>query len=804
MNPTNSGRVQGSGGQVGRESNLEIAQAAQARILAQIGLNPEQLGPSTKKESTAVLAELMKQAGTGGIDEGTLQAMGMRLQRAHVGDLASSFKSGRAPIGEAAQLPARGTPFLKQSKDGSVELVGVVARPGHGVSKLLAKLGIDPKKVDPEIADVLDLFLKKPGFALSSQKDFDGLGRALAQVQAERGQLGAGVIAEAAKAEQAAKVTTGPVPQGSIEGGTRNQGLMARAPTTTGTGTKNNAVALLARNMATNKAQDSQRQQGVSDLAGVLAGEGFEKLSTAEKKTLTETLDKVLTDRGSTDGTSRPVAVMANAFKELAAKDPGAYGLAAEMAEAMQKAMGNRTTSPGLDKAFTEVASSGLTTLVASKLGRDEQLDPKVTQKMAGLLREIGGEQGKKFVQDLRAQVKSVAAEKTGAEAKIEGAKEAVSPEVAKAVDAAMSRLKLEGNREEYGRIRAELTEVFKKGTKDEEVALNAFKHLDAKLGVDSGMTAQVEELVKFGLAPDQATALRDRAISAVAQYAANTELAKAQVAQARSAQVAAMAGGAGGGNGVPPGGPGIGYGSPEIPSGNGGGIPTMWNAQPEVAGMGTAGVLGPSHPRDADPARQSMYAQRTAVIGSILNDPSLSIEDKIFLFMMWFAAFADKEREAKMKEIVDLDKIDQKRRNDMDRANRERTAMYASKRDLTTAADGIEKELTKLKGQLSATIDPTADTAEAKASRAGASGKVEELEKQLGEAKDKVNEAQTKINRLSEEYDTLKNATNQAPKSREILLFELDRITQLRGSIMDMARHFLEDSTRRIKEIMR
>ncbi|MBI2372895.1 MAG: hypothetical protein HYV07_02730 [Deltaproteobacteria bacterium] len=796
MNPSNSGRVQG-GGSVGRESNLDIAQAAQARILSQLGLNPDQLGPSTKKESTAVLAELMKAAGGGAIDEATLQAMGARLRRAHVGDIAAAFKAGGAPRGENAQLPARGTPFLKQNKEGSVELVGVIARPTHGVSKLLQKLGVDPKNVDPELADVLDHYMKKPGFALSSQKDFSALGKALAQVQAERGKLGANVIAEAAKAEAAAKVV-GPVPQAVIGGATRNTGLAAHAPTTTGVGTKNNAVALLARNMATNKAQDAKRQEGVSELAQVLVGEGFEKLSSSEKKTLTETLDRALTDRSSTDGTSRPVAVMANAFAELAKKDPS-YSLVAEMAEAMQKAMGNQTASPGLDKAFTELAASGLGALTAQKLGREAALEGGVTQKMAGILRQIGGEQGKKYSQDLRAQVKST--DKPAGAEKVAAATTSASPEVSAAVDQAMSRLKLTGGREELARIKQELSEVFAKGLKDEDVAANGYRHLDAKLGVQSGMAAQIEELAKLGLSKEQAGVLRDQALAAVASFAANPQLAASRIAQAK-AEVSA----GGNGNGaIPPNlGMGMGYGSPGIPSGNGGPIPTMWNAQEAVPGMGMAGVLGPSHPRDADPARQSMYAQRTAVIGSILNDPSLSIEDKIFLFMMWFAAFADKEREAKMKEIVDLDKLDQKRRNDMDRANRERTAMHSTKRDLTMASESLEKDLAKMKGQASAGVDLATDTPEAKAKREASNPQIADLEKKVAEARDKVGEANNKINRLSEEYDTLKNATNQAPKSREILLFELDRITQLRGSIMDMARHFLEDSSRRIKEIMR
>ena len=81
---------------------------------------------------------------------------------------------------------------------------------------------------------------------------------------------------------------------------------------------------------------------------------------------------------------------------------------------------------------------------------------------------------------------------------------------------------------------------------------------------------------------------------------------------------------------------------------------------------------------------------------------------------------------------------------------------------------------------------------------------KIDEIQAKIDTAEEHLDELEKAITVTSAEVDRLKNETSEAPKSREVLLFELDRISQLRGNIMDMARHFLEDSHRRIKEIMR
>ena len=108
----------------------------------------------------------------------------------------------------------------------------------------------------------------------------------------------------------------------------------------------------------------------------------------------------------------------------------------------------------------------------------------------------------------------------------------------------------------------------------------------------------------------------------------------------------------------------------------------------------GTGGLLGPGSPMDADGSKNHIYAQRSLQISSILNDPALSIEDKIFYFMMWFAAYADKEREQKMKEIADLD--NQSQENNLKRKDleRNRQALYQSRKVMQQAVQTAESKL--------------------------------------------------------------------------------------------------------------
>jgi cell division protein FtsB len=56
----------------------------------------------------------------------------------------------------------------------------------------------------------------------------------------------------------------------------------------------------------------------------------------------------------------------------------------------------------------------------------------------------------------------------------------------------------------------------------------------------------------------------------------------------------------------------------------------------------------------------------------------------------------------------------------------------------------------------------------------------------------------------VESEHAELKRQQDQAPKSREVLFMEIERLNQLRDKIMNMARSILENSNRQIEKIFR
>ena len=192
--------------------------------------------------------------------------------------------------------------------------------------------------------------------------------------------------------------------------------------------------------------------------------------------------------------------------------------------------------------------------------------------------------------------------------------------------------------------------------------------------------------------------------------------------------------------------------------------------------------------PEDAlNPQNLTIQQRRAIKCGEILADPALTIEDKIFLFMMWFVSFADQEREKKMEELVMMDR-------DHARLQRARDDLHSQ---LKSQESNLDNHAT-LKAQAEETVRGLKEA-----------GKVDSPEMKEAEAKletysGNVRECEQKVKKLEFQLNALSRKEDSAPKSRETLFMEIERMNQMRDKIMNMARSILENSNRNIEKVFR
>ncbi len=835
-----------------KDPRVQMALDAEDELLQALDVQREEMGPNLKKTMDRVHRDLIRLAGNSGknkISDQVLETALYNLTAAQARDTAAEFQAPTAPSADAVRNWGKTTSI--GTTQGKLQLTGSAAGESHPLNRLLGTLGIDPSNLTPNVADVIDNAAGRQ-IDLSNQGNWNKIARNLLLAKAEDGVK---TPTKAAEVQATPSVVTGAVPKAEIDGSvTRNPELEASAPTTIGEGNRNNAIALLAQNLGVNQSQDRGKKGAVDDLAKTIAKDaGLENVTPRQLKEIKSILDAAMTDRSSADGSVRPSAVMLNAYQQLGeiekaqTGDTGTYGMATAFAGAVHEAVKREETiPPHVDAVLNDLAASALTDLVGVKIA-GKPMDPP-----AGLSAKLGSalaslKSGKapeppaaEKVADKTATdgVEDAARTETAQSAHVNQQAE-ITPHVQKLAADAMQAMGIEPNLPNAAPIKQAFEQIFARGESPKDVALNCSKWLDQLCGTnnsakDAQLLSQIEDA-------DTLQTFCTKGLQSVAMAAANPEQYKLQ-AQQHAAAASASGNNGAGGNG--------GFGLDGVPG-----------------GFGMPGVMGLGSPADADGSKNEVYLQRTIVINSILNDPSLSIEDKIFYFMMWFAAFADKEREQKMREIADLDRVDQQKKMMKDSIHREREALFQTRKELTKGLSSAEKEADRANPHMDkldaaekrlARLEqkPNAKPADLEKAKADvgrlrglakvdtpqhqelrkAHDELAALEKkgdakpeELAAAKTKVAEAREKIpvtkadeamakvaaikrqiadangkiHEKSEQFDRLKNETQQAPKSRELLFMELERIQKFRGMLIDMANSFLRDMARRVKEIM-
>jgi hypothetical protein len=222
----------------------------------------------------------------------------------------------------------------------------------------------------------------------------------------------------------------------------------------------------------------------------------------------------------------------------------------------------------------------------------------------------------------------------------------------------------------------------------------------------------------------------------------------------------------------------------------------------------------GPGGPSDRpDQERKIPLAKRRAAeCAKILNDPCLSVQDKIFMFMMVYAAYSDLEREDKLRELNALEE----RKADLDaRRDQKLTKKNELEKDLEQQKDKLQGIEEKMKA---AGVDPKDLDEKVKAAGGdqaalqkvvkdlqaqGVSPQALQLVEQRTTAQNGLSRLNTNLRDASREYENSEKETGST-KNRETLFLELDRITKWRDQIMQMARSMLEESNRLVERIWR
>lgn len=783
----------------------KLAQGARDEVLKAAGLSLEKLGPAGKALAKTLVEEFAKQGGRP--SEAELEQALLRLREAALkdGEVTLRTRTPRMPAGKSAQIPKPLSDggFVKE-QGGKLLLHPTLAAADHGVAKLLKSLGIDPQNLPPNVADVLNEALR----ANTSDQLQDKTWKALVQVLPKHSPKlqEATATAKPAAAKPAAVNKTespaAPTPKAPIEETpTRNKGLEAKAPEATGTGHKNNAIALLAQNLSRfNKAKVDTPELAkltteIADAyAAQLQASTGEKLSAGQYAQVKQALAKVLkpTDQ-SPDGNVRITDVVSNVYRELAAVEAAQKGreaspstaLAATLADAINKAVSSEdpqsmdaflAREPNKKKlvnGLDDLAAAGISSLIGAELGQPvAPLSDAVLGKLSGIVSERGGAAGKKLSAVVDSTVRkgtpSARALEKGMRGLESGATRPIPPELRARAEKTLEELAKLGGPEsplhgidpkskEGKRVIGALAQVLGEAKTDAETIAKAADYFKQQTDIAHPLLEHQKAFAQSGTLtdPEQLAFAKAVALTHTALYAANPEQYLGGM-QAQLNQSAARA--------PAP------FDHTRVDTGQFRGIPSL---------------TGQGVPNDANGRKAQLYAQRSMAISAVLNDPSLSIEDKIFLFMMWFAAFADEERKIKMEEIANLDRIDAEKHEILRRNRESLTNVKDRSGELVAGHEKAKQALEEAKTG----GDPEAIKAAERA--------VQESAKRVAQNDNKRAELEQTINRLQTE-------TEEAPKSREILLFELDRITQLRGNIMDMAKKFLEDSHRRIQQIMR
>jgi hypothetical protein len=759
----NPNKINGGLGGVGSGPKVDpqaLIQKALSELLQKAGIPGEVDPKNLGAKAQAKFKEAEQKLQQGAVDPSQLAQLSRELRTAALDDQISSLKLSPSS-GAAGQLPAASTPLATKNGDGSFALAGTVGSPTHGLFQLLEKLGFDPRALDANVVDRLDSAVRSRNFSLGSQQSVNQLASQLLELSPKAELRGvAPAKTSNASVQQSQSTTAQPVRNGA-----------AQAPTATGKGTAANALnALITNRLTPNESKTAVTESRKAAVDALLGGVEVKPEVRAEVEKM---LDKVLTDP-SNPQQPNPGRVLSNAFVELSrATGERDWMKGAAFAHQLQAAVEKVPVDQrgAMEQNLAVMAVPLMELAAQAKLnkltGGAVKLDTKPSADAMGALSamlqsrgiDVGSVDPDKVLREARGgttgNVKQTAETKqtqaAQAAGKVDGKDVKFDPK-AEAKAFIHDELGVDPKDKNVGKALAGVEELLARaGSGDPaKVIQAAFDLFKEKTGVDHPYGAQ---LAQMQLGPDQLEVIKKQMMVKAAEAAVDPkslEAAKAAILQAQAQQAAGMQGMGGMDGGVGPG----------IPGFTGMGMPSDMN----------------------NPMRGMQVSERAMIGASILRDPALTIEDKLFLFMMYMGMFASQDELKKAEELAELDRSEEARQGTI--------------RKMQTS---LQNE-TQTRGAAKRAAEEARSKFETVSNQPGVSSADKESAKREMEATGNAFKmSQEREKALQSDLNTLKGP-QQLPKSREQLTMELRRMEDLKRLFQDMVQALLQsfkESTR-------
>ena len=815
-------RVGGNTGRITPKTDVsrqdQLRQDKQSEILGKLGAaNLEDL-PSDAQSA------LRKSLDDGAADLSKLDAgkVAGRLHTVVARQLGREFEPEAQPEG-SVKVPSDAKYFSKPNDDGSFKLTGGLAQ--SPVSELMKELDINPQSYGKGVHGVLD---GARGKDLGNPKNWQHFSSKLAEA----------TLKDTPTAKLAATIgidtNSGVGAAGEISGVDKaaDLGLAKTARTAdemTGVRSDKGVDAVMNNESVRDPGAAKTRRAAVNQLTEVLGQAGLTPEQQAEMKPI---LDKVLKEGqlGAKTESAKSWAIVRAAQKEIGGTK-------------MPEDKGGIPDTKEHAGAAGACAAYHLFNLAAVKSGLGASLD---YSKCADAQSVIKG-----YTKASASKAKSKSGASNGLGGVNLGSRKVETdattsttstrgpgkmPESKKAAHEFAAQLGLDptdtASAHTVRDIEGAFSQVMNGAKDDKEITMRALKWTERHGGGDSDKaTAKYATMIMDGLPPDSPVLaqVKQFALQKVATCAA---LGPEGYQQYQQQQMQAGNGGGinmGGGGGIP-GGPGMMPGGPGMMPGGPGMVPGMG---------GPAGAFGQF---EQQLSSQSRFLQ----CGLILNDPALSHEDKIMLFLMIMASHQDHDRIRKMQEMADLENkaAVKKQASDnqtmsaaareqakMDEANEAKdptASATATAAAATTKADGKKTAATggpkttgakaEAKPETKAPPSPgpkkTGDaptTGEPKGKTIGTAEANEAKEAKGGAG---VTPSGTQgpgtPGRISPEAIVQAQAQQQdqnemeGPKSREIIAGELDRINKFRDMLMEMVNSMMRAKNQTMRDMWR
>jgi hypothetical protein len=831
---TNHPRIDPTKGPGGGQSDAQIRAAAEqdlAKIFAHLQLPPgtkiENFPDGVRPAAQQILEDLVAmRSGKGRLTQKRIDEAAQKLLDAIKQDRVAQYQAPELPAGSDAHrrthLPKDRGSIFSSNADGTIAVKGGLSA-DHALPTLLRSLGYDPSALPKDVAEQIYRQIDRPSFQLTSKTDYEALAKALAA-----GSINLGATSGPKQVKKAAQTTTSqPPPLASLPKVDHQKVATSTGPT------RGNWLNTLTANKTSNGKDGVDPQAVKTAVDQFFAEVGIQNPSAEERKAAEELLTNVM--KGATvNGEIKHGRLLTNSWEALSqAAGSRDYHLAALMAKRSEARIDDAVKQGNmppeelarLNGQMLEMMPAVLLSALVAKTGRQVEYTPDLYEAMAGVFNataakvDMAGEPGLDQVGAVRRDPAYLfrSTERrmnalTNFAAKQPQLKE-LHPkleEITKQLDAhnyPVAKDKLLDVAKDLDTRLAKLEEERKKTGKppgEEEVLLNkVFRSVEHSLAGMQGLAMQdplcghvpakdVRDAAKKAMAElmpglDPKSAEGKRVMSALEQVFSKGHETDADVVKNATEYLSAQTG--------------MDLGprmqllvAPYASAPNASAIARSMALQ-DVASyaMDPQGWKGqmqehlqssPMLSQRWDPTSAATGTQRSAVGFMILNDPSLSFEDKLFLFMMYMASFAEQDEMKKMEEIAELDRKEEQKQR---RGAAASAALQKSTQDMSAAKSALESARKDV-DRVGRTENPDQNA-------------VKEAQGRLNAATEAFDRAR-KIEEAARNDHTRVKTEEGPTKSRDVLNMELRRLEQWRGMIMEMVKQIIEERNRRIRQI--